>query len=180
MRLFLALELPERAGERFFESVERIRSAAVRGTFTRRENVHLTLAFLGEQPEDRVPDIREVMDGCAPGPITLKVGHLERFRNRDGVTLVRTVEKDPGLISLQSELSDSLRALGFVLDDRPYLPHLTVGRKVVLRPGATLEDLDRETEPLTARIGKMTLFLSHRTDGVLIYTPLHTLYLPFG
>ena len=179
MRLFLALELPERAGDRFFESVELVRSSAARGSFTRRENIHLTLAFLGEQPEERVPAVREIMDGCGLAPITLTLGPLVRFRSREGNTLVRTAEKDPALMSLQSRLSDGLRAGGFELEARSYLPHLTVGRKVVLRPGVTLEGLNREITPLTARIGRMTLFLSHRIGGALTYTPLHTRYLPF-
>lgn len=179
MRLFLALELPDRAAERFYESVERVRTAAAKGTFTRRENIHLTLSFLGEQPEERLSVIREAMDGCGLAPITLAVGPLERFHSRDGDTLVRTAEKASALVSLQSELSKALRAGGFSLESRPYLPHLTVGRRVTLRQGSSLEELNREIPPLTARIGRMTLFHSHRIDGVLTYTPLYTRYLPF-
>ncbi len=180
MRLFLALELPDRAGDRFFESLELVRSVSVSGNFTRRENIHLTLVFLGEQPEERQGDIREAMDSIPLFPVTLTVGPLERFRSRDGDTLVRLSEKTPTLMALQASLEEALCLRGFSPEERSYRPHLTVGRKVVLRPGTTLDALSRETEPLTVRIGKMTLFWSRRVNGILTYTPLHSRCLPFS
>ena len=180
MRLFLALELPERSGDKFFASLERVRSASLSGNFTRRENLHLTLVFLGEQPEERLGDVREAMDSIPLSPVTLTIGTLERFRNRDGDTLVRLAEKESNLMTLQASLEEALRRRGFSVEERAYRPHLTIGRKVSLRSGVTLDDLNPEIPPLTARIGKMTLFRSHRVDGVLTYTPLYSRCLPFS
>ena len=180
MRLFFSLLLPDRAGDRFYEGLERVRSVSVSGNFTRRENIHLTLIFLGEQPETSQGDIREAMDSLPLSPVTLTIGPLERFRSRDRDTLVRLAEKTPALMTLQGALEKALRLRGFATEERSYRPHLTVGRKVVLRPGTTLDALNQEAELLTARIGKMTLFWSHRVDGILTYTPLYSRCLPFS
>ena len=67
MRLFIAINFGENELDSFEAARDRLRERAGRGNYSRRENLHLTLAFLGEQPQARLPDARAAML-AASGP----------------------------------------------------------------------------------------------------------------
>ena len=60
MRLFIAINFSPSFKKAILSSAQQLRDRGVRGNFTREENLHLTLAFIGES--DRVNDIRGVLD----------------------------------------------------------------------------------------------------------------------
>ena len=75
------------------------------------------------------------------------------------------------LLAGQAQLERVLRQEGFLLEERPYTPHLTLGRRIILHEGAQAGG--RLPHPIQARSGPAQLFLSHRAEGKLTYTPLH-------
>ena len=167
MRLFIALELPEDARERIARSAassERFRNS---GRLIPKENYHLTLAFLGEVPENCLEDIVSAMEACPSPPLPLTVGAFGRFRQRDGDVIWRRVSGGNALFSLQRRLCRELERRGFSPEKREYSPHLTVARKAVLRSGPQPEG---EEIPFTA--DGMTLFRSDTGPNGAAYTPL--------
>ena len=178
MRLFLALSPTEEGRAALTRDLAILRTACRRGNFSRAENLHVTLAFLAETPEDRLPDVRAAMDECTgTGTFSVTTGPLGRFRGRDGDTLVLRLHAPETLYVLQRELSRCLTERGFFLEDRPYRPHLTLARRAALREEETLETVSARLEPVTFPAERMTLFLSHRPNGVLTYTPLYSIEL---
>lgn len=94
---------------------------------------HLTLAFLGEvdDPEPlRVP-LRAAAAGCSP--LTLRLAGSGEFR-RSGAVWVGLDGDVEALRSLAAAVAAACRAAGIRLEDRPYRPHLTVGRRPALDP----------------------------------------------
>jgi len=95
------------------------------------ENVHLTLKFLGELPEERVEDVCPAVDAAAEG-VSSFVMNLKGFGvfpspRRPSVFWVG-VDLDPTLAGLQDRTEDALAKLGYPREDRRFHPHLTVGR----------------------------------------------------
>lgn len=174
MRLFIALPTPEEERAALERELARLRRACRKGGFSRGENLHITLAFLGEVPEDRVDAVHAAMDGCGTGPFPVTIGDLGRFRGREGDTLILRADGGEPLTALQTDLSDGLRSRGFALEDRAFRPHLTMARRAALREGETLAAVSARLEPVRFTADRMILYLSHRPDGVLTYSPLYT------
>ena len=171
MRLFIALNFPKSTVESLVRAQEALRRAAPRGNYSRRENLHLTLAFLGEQERGRLAAAEEAMDAARFSPLTLTFDRAGRFKNRGGDIWWLSCGEAPELMALQRRISAELASRGFTLEERRFVPHITLARQVILPPGAAAPALPES--PVTAPAGRMSLMLSERIDGRLIYTELY-------
>ena len=172
LRLFIAIPLPGPVRGLLARDGETLRRFC-RGSFTREENYHLTLVFLGETEEERLPAIIAAMDASAGPGFPLRLGPLGRFPGKDGGVLWRGLAESDGLMCLQAALSERLREEGFRLERRPYCPHLTLARKALLQRTVKLETLSLKMHPSRFRAREMILFSSAQRDGKRVYTPLH-------
>lgn len=170
MRLFIALELPERVKGELWENAELLRRHCSGGRFSPRENYHITLAFLGEQPEARIPDVIAAMDECAAEPVPVAFGGLGAFET--GV-LWRGIEGSGELNGLQQELTNQLRLRNFSLEERDFKPHLTLARRAVLHETIRLSDLSAQLSPLSFQADRMTLMRSELTHTGAVYTLIY-------
>ena len=170
MRLFIALDLPEPIKDELHENAELLRMFCDRGHFSPRENYHITLAFLGEQPESRVADLTAAMDCCETESFPVTFEGLGEFEN--GVVW-RGIEASGKLMQLQRELTDQLRLRNFDLECRKYRPHLTLARRVILKEKILLSDLSGQIKPLSFQVDKMTLMCSELSNAGSIYTPMY-------
>ena len=168
MRLFLAIEFDDAVKDMLAQTASTLRDVCVRGNFTRRENFHLTLVFLGET--DRVSAVRQAMHAVQSPPFMMRICGSGMFRRSGGNIAWAGVEKNDALLSLQSALSDALRANGFRVEDRNYTPHLTLGREVVLQKGVAEVPEPPETD---VKVDAITLMRSDRIQGKLTYTPIY-------
>jgi 2'-5' RNA ligase len=123
-RLFLALRLPDDVLEALESWQERL-DAARR---VPRENLHVTLAFLGHRPVSELPAIREALRGAAAGarPPTLAV---ERYRETRSVGMLVFGDEDDHAGALARDLHGRLERLAvYEPEARRWLPHVTVLR----------------------------------------------------
>lgn len=173
MRLFIAIDTPEEVKDELQKNAELLREFCDRGSFPRRENYHITLAFLGEQPESRVRDIIAAMDGCNGEPFPIAIGGFGNFANAGGAVIWRGIEDCGELRRLHRELSEQLRLRSFEVEHREFKPHLTMARRVILKEGVRLADLSDRVEPVSFTATKMTLMRSELTSGGANYTHLY-------
>jgi len=128
LRLFCALRLPERTvGElvrwqsRVLDGVEAVRPL-------RREQLHLTLAFLGTRPAEEVEAIAAALRDAAAAAErpTLQV---RRYRETRSVGMLVLDDKEGRATALAEDLHGRLERLGvYERETRPWLPHATVVR----------------------------------------------------
>ncbi len=167
MRLFIAIHFSPEVKRLLLRTIESLRAQAERGNFTREENLHLTLAFLGET--DNVAAARAAIAAAAAPSFPMTVGGSGRFGDLWWVG----IEENPALSALASGLQDELRARGFSIERRPFKPHITVARQVVSRAPVRLE-VPRATMTAT----RVSLMRSDRVEGKLRYTEIYGLRLP--
>jgi 2'-5' RNA ligase len=167
MRLFVAITLDEQIKDEILRVQDELWHNVLQGRRTGRDNLHLTLAFLGEMPSKALGEIRRAMERSIVWiePFMLKFGDLGRFRRPGGDLWWLGVEKSPSLMTLAGQVQDQLRCAGFPLENRSYAPHLTLGRQMVLRPGARPVP---EVSPQA--VTRIQLMNSSRVRGVLTYT----------
>lgn len=166
MRLFIALPLPEDARQQAEHYVSALRAAGVRGSFSRRENLHLTLAFLGEQPDTAAA--RRAMDALCMEPFSFSLERRGSFSGREGETLYLAPGRPGALPELEAALRRALVREGIGPEERSFVPHLTLGRRVrSFGPAAA------EITPPRLRIyaRELILYRSHRPEGILTYSP---------
>ena len=98
MRLFIAINFGENELDAFEAARDRLRERAGRANYSRRENLHLTLAFLGEQPQARLPrrPRRHARRRAGSQPFTLRFERSGRFRREGGDILVARPGGLPG------------------------------------------------------------------------------------
>jgi len=100
------------------------------GRPTAPNQIHLTLAFLGDQPAARVETLRSLGGGLRARAFTLALDTLGGFP-RTGVAWLGASVIQPHLGALHGELARALQKGGFAVDERPYAPHLTLARRSV-------------------------------------------------
>ena len=144
MRLFTAIELPEAVRAHVSAVATKVRQALEsRDTrppvsWTKESNLHVTLKFLGDVPEERVPGLLAALRtiGLPPPPLRLRAESLEAFPSRGSarVLVVRVGGDVERLAALHAAIEDRCSALGFERENRRYRPHVTIGRpRVPLR-----------------------------------------------
>jgi 2'-5' RNA ligase len=175
MRVFVAIELPEDLKEKIFALAEKVsRGMAIK--LVEKENLHLTLAFLGEIPEGKVQEIVGVLGALGEvggaGEIHLTLGSWEPFpqKQRPHGIWINVGGETGKLFSLYKKIIDGLLAKGFILkgDSLRFSPHITIGR---VKSGGvrSLEEVSLR-ENFTAE--KISLFESRLTEKGPIYNRL--------
>jgi 2'-5' RNA ligase len=161
VRLFVAVSPPEDARTHLAAALP---SLQIGGRPVRPGRWHLTLAFLEDVPDDRVPEVRAAVDGAAgtTGPFSVRLTGAGAFGQVVWIGL--SGETDP-LVRLAGELRRRLRDAGFPVEERPFRPHLTIARGVDTRRPSTAAALASLAEydgpPWTVR----QLVLVHSTLG---------------
>lgn len=171
MRAFVALELPEAFADEV-AGLARQLAAACEGRFVSPESHHLTLAFLGEVGEAETRLAMAAMDdACAGmGPIPLAARGLGTFGRSRDATLWLGIEPAGELTSLAARLREGLAARGLAFDDKPFLAHVTLARRVRMPRGA-LPDL---AFPLPDEATRVTLLRSYLEPTGARYKALYT------
>ncbi len=133
VRVFVSVGLSAEAREILVDAVERIREEVPNGIqWARPEGMHLTLKFLGNIPSAKVSPLLECVGelACANRGFGLKLTGLGMFPNqRKPRVLWAGVGGDmDALSSLQGAAEDAINALGYPPEQRPFRPHITLGR----------------------------------------------------
>ncbi|HHT87920.1 MAG TPA: RNA 2',3'-cyclic phosphodiesterase [Clostridiales bacterium] len=176
MRLFTAVTFDEDIRDSLYEVINMLRPLTVKGSFTLKENLHLTLNFIGETSD--VDSVRKAMEQAVLSTgmenFNITISGFGRFKSRDGDICWLGVKREERLWRLQRELSDQLRAVGFVLEKRDYTPHLTLARRVHFAKGFDVSEISRNIPVLMQKVGKVSLMKSERINGKLTYTEVYS------
>lgn len=177
MRIFIAVFPPPRV-RREAQATARRLPLGDRVRWTRPENIHLTLKFLGDIREEDLYSIRAALGKACAGhaPFGVCLAGLGAFPSarRAQVLWVGVSEGLGQLRSLATDLDAALESLGFGRESRPYTPHLTVGR-VRGRPASL--DLPPGVGDLGFRVGSVGLVESVLAPGGAVYKTLDTFVL---
>ncbi len=182
IRTFLAIEIPREILDRFERMPYRLgRSMTGVIRWAKPESIHLTLKFFGNITERDIRSIRDALEpkARALGPVDLSIGTLGVFPNlnRPRVLWVGVTKGMQELAALQAQVETALEAVGFAREERPFRPHLTIGR---MKGERRIDGLDKAVEEhrdfaagsFTAK--EMVLFRSDLKPAGPVYTPLAT------
>jgi RNA 2',3'-cyclic 3'-phosphodiesterase len=130
-RIFIALKVEP--GEAFLNLVSSLKSGLNSGSikWTNPDNIHITLAFLGDTDEKMIKIISSMLrNKCeGSGRFELIIKGSGVFKNmRDPHIIWVGIEHSGKLIHLNDLIMNGLREFDIRIEDRPFNPHLTIGR----------------------------------------------------
>ncbi len=131
MRVFVAINLSQQEKGRLEAVARPLWESRFPVRWVPAQNVHLTLKFLGEVEEDRLPDLFAAVGGTAVGirAFDMAVNGFGAFPSlRRPQVVWAGIEVNPPLSELQERVEAALEALGYERERRRFHPHLTLGR----------------------------------------------------
>jgi 2'-5' RNA ligase len=179
-RVFCAVELSDDVRLRLHEHIRKLREAVPdsAASWTRVENIHLTLKFFGNVAVDRISAISDAIARAAKEvpPFQIGIGGTGVFPKPSRVQVLWIGVSDPSgkLISLQRRLENECANAGFEKEDRAYRPHLTIAR--IRKPEGAREladaHLQMKFEPAEIEIKELILFRSELSSKGSRYTAI--------
>ena len=163
-RLFFALWPDHRQRERLRDVVGSV-AKTVEGRAVDRRDWHVTLAFIGPFPENRVPYLLEKAAQIEVEPFRLNFDRLE-FWPRPKVAALCAATVPPEMQQLVDSLNGVLLDLGLQPEDRNYRPHITVVRN------ARTFTTERLSQRVTTEWSGFELVESVSVPGRVSYVPL--------
>ena len=176
MRLFIAIEFEDEIKTYLEEIGGSVRVNSSKGNFTRKDNFHLTLHFLGETEISKIQGLRDAIDRIAINynPFQLSFEKLGQFIKNNRSIVWVGLKKSQKLFDLQKELGFILRKEGFEIEDRSYSPHITIARETVFQNSNESLNSLAEVEPRAIYANAISLMESTREDGQLVYRSLYS------
>ncbi|NLY18046.1 MAG: RNA 2',3'-cyclic phosphodiesterase [Clostridiaceae bacterium] len=171
MRLFYAIEFNESIKEELVKVQSELKRKAKKANFTRKDNLHLTLRFIGDIKGADFPVLTKIQSAVAyeNEPFLLKLSEPGIFKRGNKFIVWWGIHESDQLIKLQGKLEEEIRLNGFPAEYKPYRPHITLAREFT--SDENIRDIIREFEPITStfEVNFISLMESLRTDGRLTY-----------
>ena len=184
IRSFLAIELPKLILKKIEEVQRDLRSTRADVRWVNPEKIHLTLKFFGNIEESRIDpifkSIEEPIRNTPPYSIEVKgVGAFPQLRN-PRVIWIGLVNGKEILTSFQKQIETQLEKIGFQTENRPFHPHLTLGRMKSSRGKEEMVgrmEKHREEEFGDFQVERVILFKSDLKPSGPVYTLLREIKL---
>ncbi len=185
IRAFIAIDLPEEIQKHLNQVSDQLQSQLdqVPVRWVPVQNIHLTLKFLGDVSLNNLEMLEKMLFSEVNGTRTFEfsVGGLGAFPSSHRPRVIWVgVEAPPDLGTLQSSIEGEMERLGYAREDRPFSPHLTLGR---VSRNASSQQIHLIGEVLektrvgflgAARVEMVKLYRSDLRPGGAVYTNIYS------
>lgn len=132
MRFFIALEIPNENKASFHAIQEKLHTLIPQARLTNLEKIHLTLAFVGEQPDGLKDNLIEIIKNAAKNipPFEVAPGYIDGFptlHNPECLWIGVKGDIDK-IIFIRERIKDGLESLHLPVDERRFVPHITIAK----------------------------------------------------
>jgi 2'-5' RNA ligase len=168
MRLFIAVNIPKKERDRIFRVARVFREAEYPVRWVEPDLFHLTMKFLGDVTPEKLPTVKEVIEGVAlkTGGFQMKIEGFGAFPTiRRPRTLWVGADPSPALRCLKQDLEWALSDHDFDRETRAFHPHFTLGRATSENGAGAFRGLDTLSADLSysadVKVWKVDLMESH-------------------
>jgi 2'-5' RNA ligase len=179
MRLFVAMDPTAAVREAIVQFCEKVKPALSDARWVRPEGIHVTLKFIGEVDDSKVPAIRDALSAVhSAARVELSFHGVGFFPEaRRPRVFWAGVEASPSLAEIVAQIESRLEPLGIARESRKFQPHLTLAR--IEKAGGVERlhaELLRAGEPQFGTIctGEFHLMQSELGRGGARYTKIET------
>ncbi len=168
MRVFIALTFDDKTKEKITRYKDLVANNAIKGRFTRVDNYHLTLEFIGQVTRVELDELVEVLRQLPTYPQKLRVSHIGSFKRRDREIVWLGIDKSPMLKTLHKAVVKEIEAMQYLdhaIEFKKYTPHITLGRQVLMK--SNLQDM--MIQPFDIEVESLAIMESKRVGDQLVY-----------
>ena len=164
MRLFIAVQFSDEILNALVGTMHDLKQQGLGGKYTPKQNLHLTLAFLGETKQAR--EIREAMAAVPFEPFHLSLDGSGNFGN----LIWAGVKGSQKLKGYVRDLRRQLKAAGIPFDEKDFVPHVTL-----VRDAASAKSYRVSVPKKDMMVRRISLMKSENKNGRMVYTEIaHT------
>jgi len=160
MRLFIAVLLSDEMKAEIIAMMHVLKKAGVKGNYVPKQNLHLTLAFIGETKDAEA--VRQALDTISFKPFRLTLSEKGNF----GDLLWIGLKGNQGLSAVVKAVREALDNAGIKYDRKKFLPHITIVRKAA----GSWQQVPAPTGGMMVK--KVSLMKSEVIDGKRVYTEI--------
>ena len=165
MRLFIAIEIAPAIRERIIECTERLKSRIPNARWSRPEGLHITLKFLGNIADEKVPAIEKALTKIESQRFAITIEGAGVFPNAKLPRVLWTgVTAGPELGKLAGKIDETTAQFGFEPEKRAFSPHVTLAR---FKEGDSKIDLNSISQEEKPSFGTMTAQEFHLYESKL-------------
>lgn len=172
MRLFIAALLPDEIRLRVGEYIDGLKPSIDGVKWEERDKLHVTLKFLGEAGDPAAAKVSDTLENlCLKySPFHMNITRFGGFPNLEKPRVIFVgLSPNEGLSSLKSDIESELEALGFKIENRRFIPHITVGR---VKNKFGIKSPVPIPEKIAFDISRIALIKSELNKKGSVYTPL--------
>lgn len=162
-RIFIAIRFEDDFRQTLVCVQKSLKARGVEGNYCSYGNLHMTLAFIGEQYD--LPRIRKAVSEVKVEPFDLSLDRLGSFPTKAGVIWCG-VRDNEAVAELAERLRERLKANGVSFKAGAFFPHISL----VQHPSAIITDI--AVPESTAQVRQIHIMKSERVDGELIYSEI--------
>lgn len=137
--------------------------------------IHLTLHFLGNVEDERRAALGDALGKVRPAKFTIAIRGTGVFPPTGRPTILWAGIADAApLAALHEALANAIAACGLAVEQRPYVPHVTLARLTPAAPRDWTTRFLHDTADLTIAavpVHHFRLYWSHTRDGLTVHTP---------
>ncbi len=182
IRAFIAIELPPSIQDGLRKVILQLSPVTRIVRWVPPENIHLTLKFLGDVDSSKIPLLQTALrkETARCQPFDIQVSGLGAFPNARRPRVIWVSVQAPAVLgTLVQGVETATIPLGFPTEDRPFSPHLTLGR---VSQHATPDEVSALGSVLIKTVvgdlgktvvGSLTLFRSDLRPTGALYTPIY-------
>jgi len=167
MRVFCAIDLPDNVRERSRRHIARLRDALPQTQASwSRDQIHLTLKFLGEIANSRVESLSQAafrsVEGLSPFEVFVEETGAFAKHGQPRVLWIGVTDPSRKLTALHARLEEECAKAGFAKEQRPFHPHLTLARLRKAQGARTLASVHKELgfEPVEVTVSELLVMRS--------------------
>lgn len=172
MRIFIALLFDEENKNIIHDILQEVKVISKSGNFTERNNLHLTLVYIGKTCDSELKNIRKKLSEIKIQKFNYMTNKIKYFKKSNNQKIVYLgVDKTDEMLNLYNQVVDKLNELDYHFLHEKLTPHITLGRKVILREYENVRSI--YCNPLNLKAIKISIMESKRVEDKLVYEELY-------
>lgn len=167
MKLLISINFDDETKSKLYDHMKNLTEKCDKGAFTKRDNIHLSLVYVGETPQ--VGAVVDTMDAIDTPEFELELAEGGKFKRAGGDIYWVGIEKSPELIRLQKILYRSLIRSGVLNGKNDFKPHITVSRDTVINK----EDIPYDEFTQKLKVKRISLMKCEPGRDGMVYTEVY-------
>ena len=171
MKLLVAIGLNEDIKKSVGSLAESIKEGSQKGIFSRDENLHLTLAYIGDT--DRIDVMKRIVDSLPDDDFKIEFGKFNLTKTDTGDMLWLNVNKSEELAAIRKAIINRMRLMNFSIEETDYNPYIILGKDIGYKNGFDPHKLTEEMPRLSMQASKIQLIKAEKVKGRTVYTEIY-------